>query len=162
VRLVSGRASRTETVDRAFAPYGETYNPYGASTDVNFTGDNQDFVAGTFDTANRELNPTQGRWISPDPAHSGWNGYSYTTNPLGDTDLSGLGKDTWSYCTNTATCNADDGGTGGGGGGSGASQSALAGFGDCNLTFSCQVYTDSNGMQVNSQIAQAVYKMVPG
>jgi RHS repeat-associated protein len=90
VRLVSGRATRTETVDRAFAPYGETYSAFGATSDVNFTGDNQDFVVGTFDTRTRELNPTQGRWISPDPTHAGWNPYAYGTNPLGEIDSSGL------------------------------------------------------------------------
>jgi RHS repeat-associated protein len=90
VRLASTRTGRAETIDRAFAPFGETYNAFGASNDVNFTGDNQDLVVGTFDTPNRELNPTQGRWISPDPSHSGWNAYSYTTNPLGETDPSGL------------------------------------------------------------------------
>jgi len=90
VRLVSTRTGRTETLDRAFAPYGETYNPFGSTVDVNFTGDNQDLTAGTFDTPNRELNPTQGRWISPDPARSDWNAYAYSSNPLGETDPSGL------------------------------------------------------------------------
>jgi RHS repeat-associated protein len=62
---------------RLFAPYGESYGNEGITGDVNFTGDNQDLVAGTFDTPNRELNSTQGRWISPDPAHASWNAYSY-------------------------------------------------------------------------------------
>jgi len=78
-------------VDRAFAPYGETYNNIGTlSNDESFTGDRQDIAAGTYDTPNRELNPNQGRWISPDPVHSGWNAYSYTTNPLGAIDPGGL------------------------------------------------------------------------
>ena len=77
--------------DQARAPYGEPYltGTYGTQGS-SFTGDYSDLVAGTFDTPNRELNPTQGRWISPDPAHSGWNAYAYTTNPLGETDPTGL------------------------------------------------------------------------
>ncbi|MGB7331015.1 MAG: RHS repeat-associated core domain-containing protein, partial [Terriglobales bacterium] len=90
VPLVSSRGGRASVAARLFAPYGESYNNVGIAGDLNFTGDYQDLVAGTFDTPNRELNPTQGRWISPDPAHSGWNAYSYTTNPLGKTDPSGL------------------------------------------------------------------------
>jgi RHS repeat-associated protein len=123
VRLVSGRATRTETVDRAFAPYGETYNAFGATTDVNFTGDNQDFVAGTFDTLNRELNPTQGRWISTDPAHSAWNAYSYTTNPLLFTDPTGL---IMACCGSTTTNDGDDvDGTDDGSGGEGVGGECL-------------------------------------
>ncbi|MGB7331244.1 MAG: RHS repeat-associated core domain-containing protein [Terriglobales bacterium] len=90
VPLVSSKGMRTSVAGRLFAPYGESYNNAGIAGDLNFTGDYQDLVAGTFDTPNRELNPTQGRWISPDPSHSGWNAYSYTTNPLGETDPSGL------------------------------------------------------------------------
>src|ERR1035437_3582503 len=88
--LISGRCDRSSKVDRAFAPYGEVYNTFGSTTNTIFTGDYQDLVAGLFDTPNRELNQNQGRWISPDPSHSGWNAYAYSTNPLGTTDLSGL------------------------------------------------------------------------
>jgi RHS repeat-associated protein len=90
VPLVSSRGNRLSIAARLFAPYGESYNNVGITGDVNFTGDYQDLVAGTFDTPNRELNPTQGRWISPDPAHASWNAYSYSTNPLVETDPSGL------------------------------------------------------------------------
>jgi RHS repeat-associated protein len=89
-RLVSSRGNRAAYADRAFAPYGEVYGNVGAVDAVNFTGDLQDMVAGTYDTPNRELNPSQGRWISPDPAHSGWNAYAYTSNPLVAVDPSGL------------------------------------------------------------------------
>jgi RHS repeat-associated protein len=61
--------------------------------DVNFTGHAQDLVQGTYDTLSRELNANQGRWISPDPAHSSWNAYAYTTNPLIITDSTGNGDD---------------------------------------------------------------------
>ncbi len=75
--------------DRLYAPYGETYNTIGSSAYQNFTGDTQDVVAGIYDTPNRELNPNKGRWNSPDSGHASWNAYSYTTNPLGETDPSG-------------------------------------------------------------------------
>ena len=88
VRLISAHV-RTVSSDNAFAPYGELYDNFGSGY-VNFTGDNQDIVAGTFDTPNRELNANQGRWISPDPSHSSWNAYAYSTNPLGSIDPSGL------------------------------------------------------------------------
>ena len=86
--------------DRAFAPFGETYNNYGNSSGNNFTGDTQDTISGTYDTPSRELNPNQGRWISSDPAGLGavdfsnpqsWNRYGYVgNNPLNLTDPSGL------------------------------------------------------------------------
>ena len=87
--FVSNR-NRTSTATRLFSPYGEIYNNTGSTGDVDFTGDRQDLTAGLYDTPNRELNPS-GRWISPDPAHARWNAYSYSTNPLGETDPSGLG-----------------------------------------------------------------------
>jgi RHS repeat-associated protein len=106
VPLVSSRGGRASVAARLFGPYGESYNNVGISGDLNFTGDYQDLVAGTFDTPNRELNPTQGRWISPDPAHASWNAYSYSTNPLGETDPSGLDLasrearwDSWGCCS---------------------------------------------------------------
>jgi RHS repeat-associated protein len=87
--FVSNR-NRTSTAARLFSPYGEIYNNTGSTGDVDFTGDRQDLTAGLYDTPNRELNPS-GRWISPDPAGASWNAYSYTTNPMGETDPSGLG-----------------------------------------------------------------------
>jgi len=100
VRLASTRTNRTIDYDRAFAAFGESYNNVGSTTGFNFTGDTQDLVVGTYDTANRELNRTQGRWISPDPAGltavdssnpQTWNRYAYVANnPLAATDPSGL------------------------------------------------------------------------
>jgi RHS repeat-associated protein len=100
VRLATSAGGRTATFDRAFAPFGEMYNTVtGGTANPDFTGDTQDTVSGTYDTENRELNPNQGRWISPDPinfgAHLGdpqsWNAYSYVAdNPLSATDPSGL------------------------------------------------------------------------
>jgi RHS repeat-associated protein len=97
VRLASDLSGRNVTCatcfDRAFAPYGESYSNFGSIANLNFTGDTQDTVAGElglFDTLNRELHSHQGRWISPDPAHSGWNAYAYAANPLNSKDPSGL------------------------------------------------------------------------
>jgi len=58
-----------------------------------FTGDTQDILTGIFDTPNRELNASQGRWLSPDPAGAGWNQYAYPTNPNSFVDPSGLCPD---------------------------------------------------------------------
>ena len=123
VPLVSSRGTRTSVGARLFAPYGESYNDVGIAGDLNFTGDNQDLVVGTFDTPNREFNPNQGRWISPDPAHASWNAYSYITNPLGEIDPFGLDgiRVPLNLACGSGTC---DGGMGGGG----VSEANLAGI----------------------------------
>src|SRR5439155_15884631 len=99
-RFSSTVINRNSVADRAFAPFGETYDNFGATNELNFTGDTQDTIAGTYDTPNRELNPNQGRWLSPDPAGLGavslgnpqsWNRYAYGTNsPLIAIDPDGL------------------------------------------------------------------------
>jgi RHS repeat-associated protein len=86
--------------DRAFAPFGEKYANTGGTTEIDFTGDTQDTVAGLFDTRNRELHPNQGRWLSPDPSGlravdvttpQSWNRYAYVMNaPLTQVDPLGL------------------------------------------------------------------------
>jgi len=90
VRLATTLGNRSSNFDRAFAPYGEVYADFGSTSDVDFTGDTQDIVVGTFDTDNRELNATEGRWISPDSARAGWNLYAYSTNPNSAIDPRGL------------------------------------------------------------------------
>ncbi len=99
-RFSSAITNRNSIIDRAFAPFGEIYDDLGATNEIDFTGDTQDTVAKTYDTANRELNPSQGRWISPDPAGLGaaslaspqtWNRYAYVGgNPLSLVDPLGL------------------------------------------------------------------------
>jgi RHS repeat-associated protein len=88
-RLASTTA-RTVYYDGAYAPFGENYNETG-TTDRSFTGQNQDTVPGLYDFMFREQNPTQGRWISPDPAGldavdmtnpQSWNRYAYVSNSL--------------------------------------------------------------------------------
>jgi RHS repeat-associated protein len=113
--LETGLASRNAVADRAFAPYGETYaNVIGVGS-LDFTGDRQDIFAGLFDTPNRELNPSQGRWLSPDPAHASWNAYSYPTNPNLGTDPSGAcdadqhGEDCTGNYSDTPPLGVDDG-----------------------------------------------------
>jgi RHS repeat-associated protein len=90
--------SRTMYSDTAYGPFGEPYAQAG-TTDVNFTGMDQDTVASLYDFPAREYG-TQGRWPSPDPAGlaavdptnpQSWNGYSYVLNsPLSLVDPLGL------------------------------------------------------------------------
>jgi len=99
-RFVSRQATRLSYYDVSYAPFGEDYNGSGTSAELNFTGQRQDLVAGTYDFPAREYNPKQGRWISPDPAGLGavditnpqsWNRYAYVlNNPLSLTDPSGM------------------------------------------------------------------------
>jgi len=93
-RISSTVISHTVISDQAYAPFGEVYNKEatGAATPGQmFTGDVQNIISGIFDTPNRELNASQGRWLSPDPANSGWNQYGYVSgNPLSYIDPSGL------------------------------------------------------------------------
>jgi len=103
---LSSSQSRTMISDIAYAPFGE---PYGstATSGVSFTGMRSDVLAvsggvtnGLYDFLARELPPTQGRWLSPDPAGPGavepanpqsWNRYAYAlNNPLALTDPLGL------------------------------------------------------------------------
>jgi len=88
--------------DVAYAPFGEAYAVSG-TTDVSFTGQNQDTVGGLttglYDFPAREYS-TQGRWPSPDPAGlaavtlrdpQSWNRYAYVRNsPLNLLDPLGL------------------------------------------------------------------------
>ena len=89
------------TFDRAFAPYGEKYLDFYSGNDrsTDFTGDTQEFTSWLSDTPNRELNNSQGRWESPDPAGSGWNAYAYGTDPNGGIDPTGLEMCCWGGST---------------------------------------------------------------
>jgi len=83
----------------AYGPYGEQYAASGTS-DPSFTGENSDTVPSLYDFLYRENSPSQGRWISPDPAGLGvvdptnpqtWNRYAYAlNNPLSNIDPTGL------------------------------------------------------------------------
>lgn len=75
---------------RSFAPYSQMYGNFGSTGSPTFTGDTGDLDSGLFDTPNRELAQSQGRWLTPDPARSGWNLYAYGTDPNTGVDPSGL------------------------------------------------------------------------
>src|SRR5207244_3132904 len=90
---------RAKYFDVAYAPYGEDYADSG-TTDLNFTGQNQDTVSGLYDFLEREYHANSGRWIQPDPAGMGavsmtnpqsWNKYVYVlNNPTAYVDRLGL------------------------------------------------------------------------
>jgi RHS repeat-associated protein len=96
-RFVS-TSNRTMYYDSAYAPFGEPYAQTG-STDLSFTGQNQDTVSNLYDFPAREYG-IQGRWASPDPAGlsavslenpQSWNRFSYVANdPLSYVDPFGL------------------------------------------------------------------------
>jgi RHS repeat-associated protein len=103
---LSSSQSRTMTSDIAYAPFGEAYAST-ATSGVSFTGMRSDVAAvsgaatnGLYDFLARELPPTQGRWISPDPAGlaavnftnpQSFNRYAYVGNtPMNATDPVGL------------------------------------------------------------------------
>lgn len=97
-RFASTRATRAFYYSGAYGPYGENYAGSG-TTDLSFTGQNQDTVSGLYDFMFREYSNV-GRWVSPDPAGSAaaspgnpqsWNRYAYVSNyPLRAIDLFGL------------------------------------------------------------------------
>jgi RHS repeat-associated protein len=79
--------TRTMYSDVAYAPFGEAYAQAG-TTDLSFTGQNQDTVGALYDFPAREYS-IQGRWPSPDPAGlnaanptnpQSWNRYAYVLN----------------------------------------------------------------------------------
>src|SRR5208282_2492135 len=82
----------------AYGPFGEQYANSG-TTDLSFTGMNQDTASNVYDFPAREYG-IQGRWPSPDPAGlaavdpsnpQSWNRYAYVGNsPLNSTDPLGL------------------------------------------------------------------------
>jgi RHS repeat-associated protein len=84
--------------DKSFAPFGDVYNETG-SAERSFTGQANNLTTGLFDFMFREYDPTQGRWLQPDPAGLGavdptnpqsWNRYAYVLgNPLALVDLNG-------------------------------------------------------------------------
>ncbi len=83
----------------AYAPFGEQYATSGTA-DASFTGQDQDTASSLYDFLARRQSPSQGRWISPDPAGraavklanpQSWNRYAYVlNNPLRLIDSTGL------------------------------------------------------------------------
>lgn len=126
--------------DGAYAPFGENYAQSGTS-DLSFTGMNQDTVPNLFDFPAREYNGIHGRWPSPDPAglssvHPGdpqtLNRYAYVRNsPLHLLDPTGLicdDADDGPGCDED-TDGENDGGGGGGGGDNGGGENDGGGAG---------------------------------
>jgi RHS repeat-associated protein len=97
-RLTSSQA-RGLYSSSAYAPFGELYKTSG-TPDPSFTGQNSDTASTLYDFTFREHSPSQGRWISPDPAGlaaadptnpQSWNRYAYVLNsPLAAVDPFGL------------------------------------------------------------------------
>jgi RHS repeat-associated protein len=126
----------------AYGPFGEQYGTSG-TTDASFTGQDQDTISTLYDFLARRYSPSQGRWVSPDPAGRAavkltnpqtWNRYVYVlNNPLRLVDPKGMdecdseGDDDDSAA---AECSVDSGG-GGGGDSSGDGSGDDGGNGDC-------------------------------
>jgi RHS repeat-associated protein len=100
-RLATAYGARDMVYDTGYAPYGENYASAGSATaNLDFTGQFQDTMSGLDDFLNREYDPVQGRWISPDPSGlnaadpsnpQSWNRYAYVlNNPLANYDPDGL------------------------------------------------------------------------
>jgi RHS repeat-associated protein len=95
----------------AYAPFGESYATAG-TTDASFTGQNSDTVSSLYDFIFRRESPSQGRWISPDPAGLAavdpttpqtWNRYGYVANnPTGNIDQMGLWRQFPGACASSA------------------------------------------------------------
>jgi RHS repeat-associated protein len=81
VSLPFGDSSLTTSID----------TPDPDVTSRTFFADLEQDTAGVNHSETRENSATQGRWLSPDPAHIGWNAYVYANNsPVSMSDPSGL------------------------------------------------------------------------
>jgi hypothetical protein len=90
-----------------------------------FNGLDQGIFSGMYDTPNREMTAIQGRFMSPDPAGSGWNQYAWPTNPNSESDPLGLDS-----------CIVE-GGCGGGSGGGCDEDGDCPGDGGCDFWGDC-------------------------
>jgi RHS repeat-associated protein len=130
---VASTPSQTLFSDTAYSAFGEPYAPKG-TTNNQFAGLTSDISSGTEQVSlSRRYHPGQGRWISPDGIipdvfnPQTFNAYHYAFNrPNSTVDPLGLHE------INDAVPNGDNG---------------------CYLSFSCVVFTDSLGMQIDSSVA---------
>jgi len=93
-------STQTFGTDDAYAPYGEPYAETLSTGQIAFANLPSDTYGDLYDALYREYHPTQGRWVSPDPAGlaavnpanpQSWNRYAYVTNnPLALIDPLGL------------------------------------------------------------------------
>jgi RHS repeat-associated protein len=124
----------TVTQQAAYAAFGDgLFAPGGGSCCSLQAGmfDDawQDSANNTYHTLNREYSPTQGRWLTPDPAGLAamdvtnpqtWNRYAYVTNnPVSFTDPLGLFVQACFSAPGGGGCDLTGGGGGGGDDGSG-------------------------------------------
>jgi RHS repeat-associated protein len=122
---IASTPSRALYFDGAYAPFGENYAQIG-TTDLSFTGMNQDTVSNLFDFPAREYNGIHGRWPSPDPAGMSsvhlrnpqtLNRYAFVhDSPLSFRDPTGMDGDPLSQCPDEASDPCVDAPSGGGGG----------------------------------------------
>jgi RHS repeat-associated protein len=122
---VTQQAAYAAFGDGLFAPGGGSCCALGAGM---FDSAWRDSGSNTYHTMNREYSPTQGRWLTPDPAGLAavdpsnpqtWNRYAYVTNnPVSNTDPTGLCDD-GSGDDGSGDCGGDGSGGNGGGDGSG-------------------------------------------
>jgi len=119
---VASTPSQGPFSDVAYASFGEPYSPQG-TTNNQYAGLTSDISSGTEQVSlSRRYHPTQGRWLSPDPAGIAsmdltnpqtLNRYAYVmNNPTGNIDPLGL------FCP-VGHCDSGGGGDGVGGGGGG-------------------------------------------
>jgi len=150
-RIISTISSPTVTTDRAYAPYGEVFNIFGGTgqNENLFNGLDQGIFSGMYDTPNREMTAIQGRFMSPDPARSGWNQYGWPTNPNSESDPLGLSTQVNYEHLNAlrnslmlAKCNAS------------TAYSGWVSNTNCDLSMNQACYLD--GMQVPCQQAEAL------
>jgi len=108
-------AGQIPKVNFTSLPFGDALTLVGTG-DTNSYSDSQffgnmfyDTKAGQgimYNTPAREASTIQGRWLSVDPLHSGWNGYVYANNnPVSANDPSGLCPPT---NADTSDCNGND------------------------------------------------------
>jgi RHS repeat-associated protein len=105
--------SRTKYFDGAYAPFGESYATSG-TTDLSYTGQQQDTVSNLYDFPARRYGPISGRWSSPDPAGTAsaspmnpqsWNRYAYAfNNPLGFVDTTGTSAGLYGESPSSGLC----------------------------------------------------------
>jgi RHS repeat-associated protein len=143
--LGSGRLRTTTgqhfSGDNAYAPFGEPYALSGGSWIQFAENGNQWSAAGVDDFMYRRYHPTQGRWLSPDPAGmaaadsanpQSWNRYAYVGNsPLNAVDPLGLkGCDDSPDLPCEGEPGEDEGGRSGSGDGSDEGDNGEASTGD--------------------------------
>jgi RHS repeat-associated protein len=156
--------------DGAYAPFGENYAQTG-TTDLSFTGMNQDTVSNLFDFPAREYNGIHARWPSPDPAGMSsvhlrnpqtLNRYAFVhNNPLSYRDPTGMDSDpVLDQCPDGGDDCVDDPTGGGGDDGSDDENNNFVSFGGCDGEADCdqidQDFAESEAALNNPACSQAV------